>query len=140
MKRFEVHASIAAQPATVWALLTDAPGYPAWNPTVQAIEGRIADGERITVRPTISLGRVFAVKVTEFVPDTRLVWKGGMPLGLFTGTRTFTLTPESDGRVAFTMHEDYAGLMSPLITRSIPDLQPAFDEFAVALKQRAERG
>jgi hypothetical protein len=68
-----------------------------------------------------------------------MVWSGGMPLGLFTGTRTFTLTPRSDGSTEFTMREEFRGLLAPLIGRSIPDLQPAFDAFAAALKREAER-
>ena len=36
------------------------------------------------------------------------------------------------------MREAYHGLLAPLVSRSVPDLQPAFDEFAAALKQRAE--
>jgi len=38
------------------------------------------------------------------------------------------------------MIEVYGGLLAPLIERSIPNLQPAFDEFAAALKTRAEAG
>jgi hypothetical protein len=30
------------------------------------------------------------------------------------------------------------GLLAPLIGKSIPDLQPAFDEFAAALNKKAE--
>jgi hypothetical protein len=77
------------------------------------------------------------VKVAEMVPNERMVWRGGMPLGLFKGERTYTLTPK-DGGVAFAMREEFTGLMAPLITKSIPDMQPAFDEFAAALKKRSE--
>ena len=69
-----------------------------------------------------------------------MVWTGGMPLGLFKGERTFTLTRRGDGTVEFRMSEAFSGLLSPLIERSIPNLQPAFDEFAAALKKRAEAG
>jgi hypothetical protein len=62
-----------------------------------------------------------------------------MPLGLFTGTRTFTLTLADGGTVTFAMHEAFSGLLAPLITRSIPDLQPAFAAFAADLKRRAEQ-
>jgi len=68
-----------------------------------------------------------------------MVWLGGMPLRfLFKGERTFTLTPV-DGGVEFTMEEVFDGLLAGLITKSIPDLQPAFDEFAACLKREAER-
>jgi hypothetical protein len=61
-----------------------------------------------------------------------------MPLGLFTGARSFTLVPAADGSVKFAMQETYSGLFASLIIRSIPDLQPAFDTFAADLKRRAE--
>jgi hypothetical protein len=67
-------------------------------------------------------------------------WAGGMPLGLFKGERTFTLTERGGGTVEFRISEAFSGLLSPLIERSIPNLQPAFDEFAADLKKRAEAG
>jgi len=129
---------IRARSETVWALLTDPAGYPQWNSTIAKIDGRIAAGERVTVHAKAAPGRAFPLRVTEFVPPQRMVWTGGMPLGLFTGTRSFTLTPGSNGEVAFAMREAFSGLLAPLITRSIPDLQPAFDTFAADLKRRAE--
>jgi hypothetical protein len=36
------------------------------------------------------------------------------------------------------MAEEYSGLLAPLISRSIPDLQPAFNAFASDLKTFAE--
>jgi hypothetical protein len=138
MKSFSSSIMIRARSETVWALLTDAAGYPQWNSTIAKIDGRIAAGERVTVHAKAAPGRAFPLRVTEFVPPRRMVWTGGMPLGLFTGTRSFTLTPGSNGEVAFAMREAFSGLLAPLITRSIPDLQPAFDTFAADLKRRAE--
>ena len=103
------------------------------------MEGRIEPGEKIKVHVKINPGKAFPVRVTEFVPSERMVWTGGMPFGLFKGVRTYTLTRTGDD-TRFAMREVYSGLLAPLIGRSIPDLQPAFDEFASALKQRAESG
>jgi hypothetical protein len=139
MKAFSVTTRIRATPERIWALLTDAARYPAWNNTVSKIEGTIAPGQRITVHAKINPGRAFPVEVTEFTPARRMVWSGGMPLGLFRGARTYTLAEQGDGQVEFSMREEFTGLMAPLITRSIPDLQPAFDEFAMNLKRAAER-
>jgi hypothetical protein len=138
MKSFATSTSIKAKPESIWKILTDAPGYTGWNPTVSKVEGKIALGERVTVHAKISPGRAFPVKVTELVPAKKMVWTGGMPLGLFKGERTFTLAPGKDGAVEFSMREVFSGLFSPMIERSIPDLQPAFDEFAAALKKKAE--
>jgi hypothetical protein len=138
MKAFSVKASILAPAERIWALLTDAPGYSHWNSTVEKVDGKIAKGERVTVRPKINPSRAFAIKVADFDPPRRMVWSGGMPLGLFKGERTFTLKPGPQGLTEFSMREQYTGLMAPLISRSIPDLQPAFDDFASDLKRAAE--
>src|SRR5271169_2562270 len=138
MKAFAVKTSIRATPERIWELLTNAAGYTRWNNTVAKVDGKISRGERVTVHPKINPGRAFPVKVAEFEPSRRMVWAGGMPLGLFKGERTFTLTPSSNGDVEFSMREEYTGLMAPLIGRSIPDLQPVFDEFASDLNRAAE--
>lgn len=140
MKSFATSTAIRATPERIWTLLTDANGYPAWNSTVERVEGSIAPGETIKVHAKIAPGRAFPVRVSTFEPGRRMTWTGGMPLGLFTGEREFTLTPTGDGSVTFAMREAFTGLLAPLIGRSIPDLQPAFDAFAADLKRRAEEG
>ena len=61
-----------------------------------------------------------------------------MPLGLFKGVRTFTLTQQDARTTRFTMREEFTGLMLPMIWKSMPDLQPSFDQFANGLKKEAE--
>jgi hypothetical protein len=138
MKSFAVSTLIRARPEAIWTLLTDAAGYPQWNSTVERIDGRIALGEKVTVHAKAGAGRAFPLQVAEFVPPQRMIWTGGMPLGLFTGRRSYILTPVSEGEVRFAMQEEFGGLLAPLIARSIPDLQPAFDAFAADLKRQAE--
>lgn len=138
MKSFSSSALIRSTPEAIWALLIDGPRWPEWNTTVDRVEGRIAPGETISVYVKINPDRAFPVKVSEFVPGERMVWTGGMPFGLFKGQRTYSLRTEATGQVEFKMHEEFTGLMAPLITKSIPDLQPAFEEFALCLKKRAE--
>jgi hypothetical protein len=140
MKAYEATASIAASPDAIWAVLTDAPSYTAWNSGVDKVDGRIAPGETITVFSQASPGRAFPVKVTDFTPGRLMRWSGGMPLGLFKGERTFTLTPQGNGSTSFKVREEYTGPLLGLMWRSMPNLQPSFDQFANGLKQRAEGG
>jgi hypothetical protein len=140
MKTFQSSILIRASSDAVWLILTDASKYTAWNSTVDKVEGRIAPGGKVTIHAKLNPGRAFPLKVTEFTPGERMVWTGGMPLGLFKGERTFTLAERGKGTVEFRMSEVFNGLLSPLIERSIPDLQPAFDQFAADLKKRAEGG
>lgn len=138
MTTYTVTRTIGADPDTVWRLLTDAAGYTSWNPTIVSLEGSIAQGERIRLVSTVNPKRAFKLNVTEMNPPMRMVWADGMPLGLFKGVRTFTLSPTSGG-TEFTMEEVYSGLLEPLISRSIPDMTDSFEAFADGLKQAAER-
>jgi hypothetical protein len=140
MRAYDATAAIEAGPDAIWAILTDAPGYSAWDSGVERVSGRIAPGETITVFSKVNPGRAFPVKVTEFVPGRRMVWSGGMPLGLFKGVRTFALSAGENDATTFTMREEYTGPLAPMIWRSIPDLGPSFEQFANGLKDRAERG
>jgi len=136
---FSSTIDIDAPPALVWDLLTDLPSWPTWNTTVVRTEGEVRLGAKVAVTVTANPGRTFPVTVTEMDPPRRMVWRGGMPLGLFSGTRTYSLTTDGDS-TTFAMEESYSGVMAPLITRSIPDLAASFDEFAACLKARAELG
>jgi hypothetical protein len=140
MRSYESSAEIAASPDAIWGILVDGPRYAYWENGVVRVEGTIAPGNKITVVSAANPKRAFPVEVTAFEPGRRMVWSGGMPLGLFRGVRTYSLTPGADGTTRFHVREEYTGPMLPLIWRSMPDLQPSFDEFAAGLKRRAEAG
>jgi hypothetical protein len=139
MESYEANASIKATPRAIWSILTDGPGYTEWDSGVSSVEGTVGPGERLKVTSEANRARAFPVKVTEFEPSERMVWSGGMPLGLFRGVRTFTLAPGSNGATEFKMREEYTGPLVPMIWRSMPDLGPSFEQFAKGLKARAEQ-
>ena len=131
MKYYEVKRTIAAPPERIWRVLTDAVALVEGNTGITRIDGNIALNEKIKLVTEVS-PRAFALKVTEFEPDRRMVWQGGMPLGLFKGVREFNLTLTDDG-TEFHMREEFSGPMLGLIWKSMPDLGPSFEQFADAL-------
>ena len=74
-----VSTVIKADPAVIWALLTNAADYKRWNSTVVSIEGDIAPGEKIHLKSTLDPKRTFKLKVKTFEPEKSLVW-GDLPL------------------------------------------------------------
>jgi uncharacterized protein YndB with AHSA1/START domain len=136
-KRYTVTRQIAAAPERVWALLVDADGYRTWNKAVVSIKGPISHGQRIELVSIVNPKRTFKLNVVEMAPPTRMVWADGMPLGLFRGERVYELAPTSDG-TTFTMTESFSGLLSGMISKSIPDMTESFNLFADGLKQAAE--
>ncbi|MEZ4553917.1 MAG: SRPBCC family protein [Dehalococcoidia bacterium] len=137
MKHYESTALIEASPATIWGILVDTAHYQDWDSGVVRVEGEARLGSKITVVSSANPNRAFPVTVAELEPERRMVWQGGMPLGLFKGVRTYTLTPEGNA-TRFRMREEYSGPMLPLIWRSMPDLAPSFEQFARGLKAKAE--
>ncbi|WKZ36753.1 MAG: SRPBCC domain-containing protein [Anaerolineales bacterium] len=126
-----VSASIAADPATVWALLTHAADYPRWNSTVTSIQGEIKAGATIELKSTLDAKRTFKLKVKEFEPQKRLVWGDAM------GSRVYSIEKVASG-VNFSMTERIGGPLFPLFAGMIPSFDKSFDKFAADLKKEAE--
>jgi len=108
---------VDAPPKRVWEILSDFARYPEWNPSLPSIEGEPRVGS--TVALTLAMpGRPSAkvkAKLTEVVPERRLVWDGKAGAEwLFAGHREFLIEPQPDGTVLFTHVEDVSGLLFPL--------------------------
>ncbi len=140
MKFVEVRRTISAPTDVVWAILTDAKRLQAENLGIVKIEGDIADGAQIKLWAEVSPDRPFRLTVSEWVPERRMVWIGGMPLGLFRGEREFNLAAVDDDRTDLHIREEFTGLLSGLIWKAMPDLNPSFAQFADGVKAAAEAG
>jgi len=126
-----VSASIAADSAIVWALLTQAADYPRWNSTVVSIKGDIKAGGTIELKSTLDEKRTFKLRVKEFVPEKRLVWGDAM------GSRVYSLEKSGSG-TDFSMTERIGGPLFPLFAGMIPSFDESFDKFTADLKKEAE--
>ncbi|MEO6420379.1 MAG: SRPBCC domain-containing protein [Polyangiaceae bacterium] len=132
-----IKTTIKATPDRIWALLTNASGFPQWNSTVTSIEGDIAEGQTLKLKAVSGGERVFKLKVSKFEPGRSMIWSDGMA-PMFKGVRTFKLTPKGDGSTEFSMKEEFSGLMLPMIKGSLPDFAPVFEAYAEDLKRAAE--
>lgn len=138
MMIYKAERVIDAPAHTIWAILMEGQKYQEWDPSIIRLEGEIALGEKIKVFTHMSPDRAFPVAVTEITPDQKMVWTGGMPLGLFKGVRTFTLVRIDDSKTTFKVEEVFTGPLLPLMRRMMPDLTESFESFADGLKARAE--
>ena len=71
-----VEISIQAKAEVIWALLTDANGFPRWNSTITRIEGQIREGERLRLHVP-GTKQTFKPKVSGVVPNERMIWSNG---------------------------------------------------------------
>ena len=140
MYEFVTRCTIHATPEVVWEILTNTGGYAEWNPEIVAIEGRMALGERIQARVKVGSGalRTVPLRLTAFEAPSRMEWTGGLPLGLFTGRRILTVTPEG-GAVEFRMLVQMSGPLAFLMVKAVGNRQAEIDGYSSALKSRAEQ-
>jgi uncharacterized protein YndB with AHSA1/START domain len=127
-----VSIDIAAPAEKIWSLLTDARRFTSWNTTILEVSGRIAPGEKISLRTKLAPERIFKLKVKGFDPPARLSWGDAM------GTRVYSLTSNSQGGTRFTMSEKIGGPFFPLFAGMIPSFDESFNQFVSDLKSAAE--
>lgn len=137
MREFDVQRRIDAPPDRIWNVLTNARQLASGPFGIIRLEGEIAVGGRLRLWSSVSPNRAFPLTVVSLEKNRTMVWRGGMPFGLFIGTRSFTLVPNGAG-TQFRMREVYEGPMAALIWRSMPDLGPSFAMFADALAKAVE--
>ena len=137
MKTFSTSLEIHASCQRVWDVLIEDLTRDPRPFGIIRIDGKIAPGGRIKLWSEVDPKRAFALRVVTMVAPEIMIWKGGMPLGLFSGTRTFHMRCLGHS-TQFEMQEVFDGVLAKLITRSIPDLTPSFEKFARTLKEKAE--
>lgn len=136
MLEYEATAAIKATTDDVWSQLIRTDQWSSWDATLESVTGTLSDGGKLVLRVK-GVAQPFKLQVTHWAPGKLLVLTGGMPFGLFTGTRRYELTNTEAG-CQFRMHEQFTGFLAGMIGKSIPNLQPAFDNFAAGLRAAAE--
>jgi hypothetical protein len=137
----EVEAQASAE--RVWEVLTDFAAYPEWNPFIVRAAGQPVPGQRLELRLRLSGRRGMTIRpeVVEADPGRALRWLGRLLVpGLFDGEHRFVIQPSGPGRVRLTQHEEFRGLLAPLLLAMIakPTLA-SFHRMNQALKARLER-
>ena len=140
-KTIERSIEIDSSPERVWAVLTDFPAHPEWNPFIRHISGDVAVGARLRVHiaPKGGRGMKFNPVVTASNAPHEFSWLGRLGVrGLFDGAHSFVLRDLGDGRTSVTQSETFSGLLVPLFGSGLEGTAAGFDEMNRALKRRCE--
>ena len=141
MKRIETRTEISAAPDDLWAVLTDFPSYPAWNPMVVAISGKREVGSRLDVKIAMKNGRrmTFHPTLVEYEEGRRFAWLGKVAVrGVFDGLHRFEV--ENGGATSTFIHsEEFRGLLPPLLGKLLRDTHDSIVAMNEALAREVER-
>ena len=134
---FHAEITIEATPEEVWSVLTDAPGYAAWNPLLVPVSGEFSEGAEVEYQMTQPNGRQSTMKtrVRKVVILEELGQHAGIP-GVLTADHTWRLEP-TPGGTRVIQHEVDNG--AAMLFWDSSWVQPAYESVNVALKRRVEQ-
>jgi hypothetical protein len=142
MHEIKTEIDIASTPERLWAILTDLPAYPEWNPFIRSVEGLLQPGQKLTVsiQPTGGRGMTFRPTVLVVTSNVELRWLGRFLCpGIFDGEHYFQIVPTAPGQTRFIQGERFSGLLVGFAKRSLDrGTRAGFIAMNHALKERAE--
>ena len=127
---------IAADPETVWDVLTDVAGWPLWNPDVKsvALEGEVAEGTEFHWKT--SSGTITS-RIQRLERPRLAAWTGRF-FGI-DAIHVWHLEPRNGGTFVRT-EESFGGRLAGLLRRPLrKTLAKALDSGTRSLKAEAER-
>jgi hypothetical protein len=141
-RQLQAEIEVQGSPEQVWEVLTDFAAYPEWNPFIVEAAGTLRPGQRLELHMRLAGRRATTIRpeVLEADPGRTLRWLGRVLVpGLFDGEHRFTIQPAGPGRVRLTQHEEFRGILAPLLLAMIakPTLE-SFHQMNQALKVRVE--
>lgn len=139
-KEIRTEIIIRSKPEKIWDILTDFENYPNWNPFIIFVEGKVEEGNQITVRIAPPGGKtmIFRPTIITRTENQELKWLGTVLFkGLFDGEHTFKLKDNGDGTVTFAHSEQFRGIFTGLFN---PEKTiSGFKEMNRKLKELAEK-
>ena len=136
MWEFEDSIDTPATRERVWALYTDLPGWPSWNPGVgrAELDGPVAEGATGTVRGVA--GPSSKLKVLEVEPERRLVTQASERFMQLRFEQE--LSDGDDGWLRITHRVRMTGIATPLMKRTVgPRLERTIPAALASLAERA---
>jgi hypothetical protein len=140
-KTISAEIIINASRERVWEILTSFSDYSAWNPFIISSRGEAIVGTRLdNVINNGGRKMTFHPKILRSEPYRYFDWLGSFLVkGIFDGHHYFRIDDLGDGMVRLTQGENFSGMLSGIILKSIEsNTLRGFERMNEALKQRAE--
>jgi hypothetical protein len=142
-KEIKTEIIIHAEPAKVWAILTDFKNYPNWNPFIKSLTGNVVVGNKIEtkIEPPGSKPMTFKPVILAFEKDKELRWIGHLLVpGLFDGEHKFELVDTGSSTTIFRQSEKFNGLLIPLFKKMLDNnTVNGFNQMNRKIKELAEK-
>ncbi len=136
--RIENRLGIQAPASAIWRVISDLPGWAAWNPLYTRASGQLRIGTELTLTEQVAGQdpQVITPTVVDWVPDAQILWK--MSGGFIRRFRYLEIDKLTDDGCVFTNGEDWWGLGARFVTADRRRaMRRAFEAMGVAVRDRA---
>ncbi|HUO23839.1 MAG TPA: SRPBCC domain-containing protein [Caulobacteraceae bacterium] len=139
--RIEHRVGVPAPAPVIWQVLSDLPGWSAWNPIYPKVAGELRIGAKLEVHETIGgrPAKVIAPTVVDWVPDAQILWTLSEAGGLIRRVRYIEIDTfeETSGGCILANGELWQGLVGERVgKRRRHALRAGFEAFNHALAER----
>lgn len=145
MQRLNSEIKIAAEPQSVWKVLTDLESYQEWNSQLRMLKGRVYEGARlkISIKPLYYRSLRSSLTISDITTVHRLGFSDIhiLPFGLLALDCLFTLSENKDGSTTLYLHQEYKGLLSGLVSQParFREAKKSCIKMNAEIKRRAEQ-
>jgi hypothetical protein len=142
MRELRQEIEVDAPPERVWAVVSDFPAYPEWNPFIRRISGEPREGATLEVRiePPGARATTFKPTVRAVEANRELRWLGRLLVpGIFDGEHSLRIDPLEGGRSRFVQSERFSGVLVPFVKGTLAKTEAGFEQMNTALKARVEQ-
>jgi len=132
---------VLAPATTIWPMIEDIQGWPAWNPIYRKVEGKIAFDAKLTLEVALpgDQPRVIKPVVVDWTPNEQIIWKLSMFGGLLRSTRYLEVETLDNGNCIFSNGEIFEGpLMGFIPKKTRKAIKAGFRAFGETVRDRAE--
>jgi len=141
--KIEHRVGVQASPEVLWALISDLPGWAAWNPLYPKAEGKLAIGSKLDVTLALPGGKPESIApvVVDWVPHMQLVWRLRLMGGLLRTLRYMEIEPLDEGRASVFSHgELFEGPAAHFMPKALrKQIKAGFIAMSEALQAEAVR-
>lgn len=139
--KLERRIGINAPDEVIWEVLSDIPGWAAWNPIYPKAEGVIRIGDRWNLDLALPGQKVRLINpvILDWAPFDHIHWRSSMMRGWVTTVRYLELEKMGDENVIFSNGEIFDGMLGGYYAgRMRNPLLQGFEALNVSMKEKAE--
>jgi len=139
--KIESRVGVQAPGPVIWALVSDVPGWSAWNPLYPKAAGEIQFGARLSLEVALpgEKPRPIQPTILDWTPGEQIIWRLSMMGGLLRSTRYIEIEVLGETNCIFSNGEFFEGPLMRFMPRKLRRaIKIGFNQFCEAVRQRAE--